>query len=144
MVFIQVPWVNQTDLGSHGGTWGVLGGSEISQYLVLKHLLYWPKPILFLNEISWYLSTICTRKFDFTFRGAFISSENHYFTTFLTLSKIFQMILHLSFTKVVFVIVIFQKILGMHMYFFAQLYVISRNELTITMWMNSYVIVKPK
>ena len=102
---------------------GVLGGSEMSQYLVLKHFLSWPERVLFLNDVFLYLYTIYNKQIDLILQVCLFSSVNHYLMTFLTLSKIFHIIFFLSFTKVVFVIVtknwklrtklkLFRKILG--------------------------------
>ena len=91
---------------------GVLGGFEISQYLVFKHFLSWPETVLFLNDIFWYLYMIYKRQIDFIL---WMCLFHHYLKTFLILSKKFHIIFHffyLSFTKVVFVIVILQKTLS--------------------------------
>ena len=68
--------------------WG-LEGSEISQYLVLKHFLTWPETVLFLNEVFWYLYTIYIRQIDFILRLCLFSVSKSLFENIFDIFDIF-------------------------------------------------------
>ena len=120
----------------------------MSQYLVLKHFLSCPETVLFLNDVFWYLYTIYNRQIDFILRVCLFLSVNHFLTTFLILSEIFHIfsisVLHwvfVSFTKVVFIIIILQKYLGTKLFLLNFTY--WKIELISSDWndlrMNSYI-----